>query len=138
MQVNEIKENVIDVISRVITDEIKGLCTVSNPSLLRQTTKDDLKKFTWKKVHDELKERTPVFLRFIEASVQNPSQARNVQKKNEALIPPMCDAACKLISIFNEGMCATRYIKSIILKKGGLTKVAFTEDYLPRTRLYGI
>lgn len=74
MQVNEIKENVI-VISRVITDEIKGLCTVSDPSLLRQTTKDDLKKFTWKKVHDELKERTPVFLRFIEASVQNPSHA---------------------------------------------------------------
>lgn len=65
-------------------------------------------------------------------------QARNVQKKNEALIPPMCDAACKLISIFNEGMCATRYIKSIILKKGGLTKVAFTEDYLPRTFVWDI
>jgi hypothetical protein len=125
MHVSTLKDQVIEATTRSITCELQQLCAKTTPSLLRQTTKDDLKHFTWKNVHDELKERTPVFLRFIEAAVQNPSQKRNVQKKNEALIPPMCDAACKLISIFNEGMCAIRVIKSIILKKGGLTKVGF-------------
>jgi hypothetical protein len=56
--------------------------------LLRQTTKDDLKHFTWKNVHDELKQRTLDFLRFIEAAVQNPSQKRNVQKKMKPLFLP--------------------------------------------------
>ena len=37
----------------------------------------------------------------------------------------MCNAASQLIAVFNEGMCATRCIKSIVLKKGGLKKVGF-------------
>lgn len=76
-------------------------------------------------MYKELKERTPVFLGFVEAAVRNPSQSRNVLKKNDVLIPSMCDAACHLVSVFNEGMSAVRRIKSIVLKKAGLKKVGF-------------
>ena len=65
-----------------------------------QTSKEDLVKFSWENIHKELKERALMFMRFIEASVQNPSQAKNVNKKDDNLIPPMCDAASQLISIF--------------------------------------
>ena len=105
--------------------EITDLCATSNPSILRKTSKEELSNISWKQVHKELTERTQTFLRFIEASVQNPSQARNTNKRSDNLIPPMCDAVCQLISIFSEGMCATRQIKSIILKKGGLKKIGF-------------
>lgn len=125
MRVDDIKSESLLVIYRNITNEMQGLCSSSNPSLLRKTSKEDLKKFAWNDVHKELKERTPVFLGFVEAAVRNPSQSRNVIKKDDVLIPPMCDAACHLVSIFNEGMSAVRRIKSIILKKAGLKKVGF-------------
>ena len=124
-RLNNIKEELTDIVARHVTTEITELCAISNPSLLRKISKEDLVKFSWDSVYKELKERAPVFTRIIEASVHNPSQSRNVHKKDDNIIPPMCDAACKLISIFSEGMNATRRIKSIILKKGGLKKIAF-------------
>ena len=125
MEVDEIKCESLLVVYRNVTNEIQDLCASSNPSLLRKTSKEDLQKFSWNDVHEELKERTPVFLGFVEAAVRNPSQSRNVLKKNDVLIPPMCDAACHLVSVFNETMSAVRRIKSIILKKGGLKKIGF-------------
>ena len=38
----------------------------------------------------------------------------------------MIDAGCQLVSIFSENMNAPRKLKLVILKKGGLKKVAFT------------
>lgn len=108
-----------------VTKEIKDLCSFTQPSLLRGTTHEDLASITWEKIDNELKERTPTFHQFITASVSNPSHARNVYKKGAALIAPVCDAACQLISVFNEGMNATRRLKSVTLKKGGLKKVGF-------------
>ncbi|KAK3754519.1 hypothetical protein QZH41_019112, partial [Actinostola sp. cb2023] len=50
---------------------------------------------------------------------------RNKHKKGEAILPAMLDAGCQLISVFNADLDATRRVKSIILKKGGLKKVGF-------------
>ena len=43
-------------------------------------------------------------------------------KDEEAITVPMLDARCKLISIFNEDMNATRKMKSVVLKKDGPKK----------------
>ena len=61
MQASTLKDQVIEATTRNITNELKQLCAKSTPSVLRQTTKDELENFTWQNVHDELKERTPVF-----------------------------------------------------------------------------
>ena len=37
----------------------------------------------------------------------------------------MLDAGCQLISVFNSDLDATRRVKSIVLKKGGLKKIGF-------------
>lgn len=123
--VDDIADELMAIAARRVNNEITNLCATSNPSILRKTSKEDLVKFSWENIHKELKERAPMFMRFIEASVQNPSQAKNVNKKDDNLIPPMCDAASQLISIFSEGMCATRRIKSVVLKKNGLKKIGF-------------
>ena len=117
-------EAVYDIVCTDLTKEITGLCATSNPSILRKTTKEDLIQFSWNNVHQELSSRTPRYLKILNACVHNPSQSRNVHKQNEALIPSMCDAGAQLVSIFNKDMSATRRIKSVILRKGGLKKVA--------------
>lgn len=117
LKVYAMKDEVIKALGQSVTDELKGLCAASNPSILRRTLKEDLLKFCWNDVYAELKERAPIFLHFIESSVRNTPHYRDVVKKCDTLIPPMCDATSQLIAVFNEGMCATRSIKSTILKK---------------------
>ena len=114
-----------DKVSNCITKEVTGLCVLSQPSLLRGKAKEELAKLKWSDIYDELSKRCPLFLRFLLASVSNPLQARNKHKKDDALHPPMLDAGCQLISVFNSDLDATRRVKSIILKKGGLKKIGF-------------
>ncbi|CAB4018407.1 Hypothetical predicted protein [Paramuricea clavata] len=76
----------------------------------------------WDAVNHELKDRCPLFYKFLTASVSNPSHARNIHKKGEAILPQMLDAGCQLISIFNSDLDAIKRVKSVVLKKGSLKK----------------
>ena len=48
-----LREKVIDCLLQLIKTEIAGLCSVKNPSILRQTTKEDLLEFSLEKVCSE-------------------------------------------------------------------------------------
>ena len=98
-----------------------GLCAKPNPSFLRSTSKEQLIDF-WEKLHEKMKERAPIFLHILNASISNPSQSRNINKHAATLLAPMLNTGSELVSIFNEDMNAVRRIKSIILKKGGFKK----------------
>ena len=56
---------------------------------------------------------------------QQPISGWKCHKEGEALHPPTLDAGCQLISSFNSDLDATRRVKSIVLKKGGLKKISF-------------
>lgn len=124
-KIQECNEYILEQATKQVTKELTGLCTLSQPSLLRQKEKEKLITLKWDAVNNELKDRCPLFYKFLIASVSNPSQTRNIHKKDEAILPPMLDAGCQLISVFNSDLDTTRRIKSIVLKKGGLKKVGF-------------
>lgn len=125
LKCDTIKDIVFDEAGKVITSELVDLCKLDNPSLLRSKEKENLQSLTWDSINEEFKVRCPKFHQFLLSSVSNPSHSRNVYKKDSALLPPMVDAGCQLISVFNENLDAVRKIKSVVLKKGGLKKIAF-------------
>ena len=102
MKIDEMKEYVYKEACHEIHKEVEKLCTLSEPSILCNTSKVAMQLFSWEAVNEELNKRTPIFAQFIKAAVDNPSHSRHVHKKEDQLLPRMCDAACKLISIFNE------------------------------------
>ena len=111
VSMTDVKKEVVKLSCQEVTSEIAGLCTTSNPSVLRRSSPDDLTKFTWEIVHDEMKIRAPIYLQLLEAAVANSSQRRNVLKTKETVTVPMLSAGCQLVSIFNENMNATRKLK---------------------------
>ena len=123
--VPEVNEIIHQLTGKEITSEIVGLRSKNDPSLLRKPAVEQLADFSWDNVNQELRNRAPWFVQFLEAATANPSQSRNSLKTKEALIAPMLDAGFQLVSIFNEDMNAIRKIKSIVLKEGGLKKSAF-------------
>mgnify|MGYP002803516413 FL=1 len=125
MKIDEIKNLLYEQTSEEINNEIQKLCSKSDPSILRNSSKEAMESFSWNDINKELQNRAPRFVQFVKAAVNNPSHSRNVHKKDDIILSAMCDAACKLISIFNENMSLPRKIISVILKKAGLKKVGF-------------
>lgn len=110
----------------VIQKELQLLCTKSQPSVLRKKSKSDLKSFSWDVVYGELLERTPHFLKMLEASCVNLNTAKeNKSKTSTNVRNAMCSAGCKILSIFNEDMSAVRYLNTLTMVKGGLKKHCF-------------
>ena len=48
-----------------VDKEIKDLCSIGEPSLLRATSAEDLACITWEKINNELKDRAPRFHQFV-------------------------------------------------------------------------
>ena len=97
-----------------------------NPnSILRSTSLADLKRFSWVKVHEELKQKTPRFLRFVQCAAEMPTNRRKSDKV-AASLPALLSSACKLLSVHDHQLSLMQHMNSIILSKGGCKKVAYT------------
>ena len=57
-------QQLVNKVLGTITKEIQGLCTKSNPSVLRRTDLDSLNTFDWKTVQRELEDRNLNFYSF--------------------------------------------------------------------------
>ena len=68
-----VKKHVIEKVMKVVSKEVAGLCSKTNPSLLRKSGKGNLKKFHLEHVCSEWRERAPVFYSFLLTSAANKS-----------------------------------------------------------------
>lgn len=108
-----------------VTQEIKSLCSTNHPSCLRKKSKEDLQLFTWDILVSELQTKCPIFWQLLESATNNPNAKDNKVKTPSHIEKATCSAGAKLISIFNDDMCAIRHLNSIMLKKSGLKKIGF-------------
>ena len=115
----------IQLVCPEVNKEVSALCGLSNPSILRKTTKADLSSFSWQAFQQELVLRAPLMLKILQAIVFNPRQERNKQKIVTSTHPGMLSAGAKLLSVHTQDMSAMKKISSIIFKKVGLKKMGF-------------
>lgn len=120
-----VRKQIIANQQRKIQVEMEALCRINQPSILRDHSKDRLVSFTWHSIVKEWEERAPTFLQFLTSCCNSPQQNRNKFKKNEALLPAMVSAGCKLLATRNREMSLLKYINSILMLKGGAKKTLF-------------
>ena len=67
------RNHIVEKVMEVVSKEVTGLCSKTNPSLLRKTEKEDLEKYDMRHVCKEWHERAPVFNSFLLTSAANKS-----------------------------------------------------------------
>ena len=105
-----VKKHVIEKVMKVISKEVAGLCSKTNPSLLRKTGKGDLEKFDLEHVCSEWRERAPVFYFFLLTSAANKSS------KSCTWFGSLALAFSVLLEQRNFGMRAAASVIGVLLK----------------------
>ena len=94
--------------------------------MLRGKTEEELAWFSWTRVSEELKKHAPTFWQLLENCSHNPRQKTiNVQNTEEAILPGIASAACKLVSLYNRDMDSLQRLHGLVLLRGGAKKSAF-------------
>ena len=68
MEKKEVKEHILKKFSKDISTDCDGLCSLTNPSMLRISSSEALKCFDEKSHVQEIRERAPVLVSMVEAA----------------------------------------------------------------------
>ena len=110
MKCAPIRTLVIEKVLDIVSKEVAELCSRKKPSLLRQTKKDDLVKFSLDQLCEEWKRRAPLFYSFLVVSSATKSTG------NTSWLPSVAVSGSVLLKQRNHEMSATAYVLGILLK----------------------
>ena len=105
-----VKRHIIEKVLKVASKEVAGLCSKTNPSLLRKTGKGDLEKFDLEHVCSEWRERAPVFYSLLLTSAANKSS------KSSTWFGSLALEGSVLLKQRNSGMSAAASVIGVLLK----------------------
>ena len=110
MKCAPIRALVIEKVLDIVSKEVAELCSRKKPSLLRQTKKDDLVKFSLDQLCEEWKRMAPLFYSFLVVSSARKST------RNTSWLPSVAVSGSVLLNQRNHEMSATAYVLGILLK----------------------
>ena len=110
MDCPSVRNHIVEKVMKVVSKEVTGLCSKTNPSLLRKTGKEDLEKFDMEHVCKEWRERAPVFYSFLLTSAANKST------KSSTWFGSLALAGSVLLKQRNREMSATAAVMGVLLK----------------------
>jgi hypothetical protein len=110
MKCAPVRKLVIEKVLNVVSKEVGDLCSRKKPSMLRQTDKDDLMKFSLDQLCEEWKRRAPLFYSFLVTSSATKST------RNTSWLASVALAGSVLMKQRNSEMSATAYVLGILLK----------------------
>lgn len=118
MRIPEVKKCVQKLILKDIDEQCQQLCvkTRGQPSVLRASKEVVLNSFSWMKILNEMKERSPDVLEFL-VTIAAPTL-----KEDGRQVPPICEAYAMLMNIRCRELSLVQKINTIVLGRGGATK----------------
>ena len=115
---------VIEKVFRLLKTEVGDLCSKKNPSLLRNSSKEDLVNFDLEKLCNEWKERAPLFYAFLLTACTS-----GHRQKTTTWLPSMAIAGSILLKQRNPHMNATASIMSLLLKTRSIEVIKSIYNY---------
>lgn len=137
MKCEHVRSALLGKVLGLVSQECKHLCEVKDfSSVLRKSTKNDLKEFSWEKVASEFRKEAPIFFKFL-LSVAAPKRSRNKVKGVEitARYPSICTAGSILLRERNCMMSAVQQLVGVILFHGDVHKQVRVFFYMQYTSL---
>ena len=120
----KIRTHVLTILGREIRKELKRMCAITKPSMLRASTPEALASFNWNKLESELESRAPsLFSVLRSATVVNvpPSKARKkTYRVKQSQVIGICAAI--LLRHRNQSMNLVQRILSVLLYNGCASK----------------
>lgn len=119
----DLRPHLVAEVLKTLNDECTSLCTRKSPSLLRQTKRDDIVKFSFIDFNSELERKCPLF----HAALKTACLKRSTTEKAETMemkkkwLQPLCMAAAICAKTRSSHMTALQLIISIILQHCSLT-----------------
>ena len=110
MNCQPLRQHIIEKVLKIASKEVTGLCSKSNPSMLRKTEKADLENFDFELLCNEWRERAPVFYAFLLTSCINKRTKSNTWFGSLAL------AGSILLKQRNAEMSSTASVMGVLLK----------------------
>ena len=106
-----VRNHIVEKVMKVVSKEVTGLCSKTDPSLLRKTEKEDLEKYDMEHVCKEWRERAPVFYSFLLST-----SAANKSTKSSTWFGNLALAGSVLLKQRNREMSATAAVMGVLLK----------------------
>ena len=110
MNCQPLRQHVIEKVLKIASKEVTGLCSKSNPSMLRKSEKADLENFDFELLCHEWRERAPVFYAFLLTSCINQRTKSNTWFGSLAL------AGSILLKQRNAEMSSAASVMGVLLK----------------------
>ena len=110
----KLRPYIISEVCKLVSNEVKEVCSTKHDSILRMKTKPAVEGFTWDRVWGELKEKVPVLLQILREAT--PHQSLHTVK------PALCMCVNILLKLRNPHMNLLQGMISIVLRTGHATK----------------
>ena len=102
-------------LGRCLQQEVARLCSDDTVSTLRSKASDSLKKFTWEKLLDEVRELAPTLFKFLQSCTKTRKPRRNQDAIIGVLVAIMCKHRRPMSSLFQQ-------LVSLVLYSGHASK----------------
>lgn len=121
----EVKEHILKKLTKEISSECDGLCSLNNPSILRNSSAEALKSFDEKSHAREIRERAPILAAMVEAaSITKTKYIHDNEEKNIG-VDVQCAQSMAVSTLLRSrclAMSAQAYRVSILLWNSGAKK----------------
>lgn len=123
MKVKGMREQVLNIVVKIIRSEINQMCSFEVSSVLRKLSAEVLQRFDWSKLMNEFEQHAPVFIKILGGCVCKKASSKKVSRQpryNEKAIISICAAI--ILRYRNQRMNLVQRIVSVLMYCGHAQK----------------